>query len=369
MKDDEHRQSATESEPGLLYHYTTQAGLIGVLESKSIWATHMLHLNDSSEVRLGIEMFNRCLVGLRVNQRASELKRGSISAESIQKIERLLRESAASAIRELSAAEVFVSSFFGSANLLSDTGEKDPGDTLEQWRAYSGGSGGFSIGFDKKVVSAYIQSLGSEANSVVTCGSCTYESGTQEQSLQKAVQEIADAFVNQVHIADSGIDADLSKLRDDPALQRFAQSPPQFVEAFIAKYLAIVDDHFDQRIEPSARAFSSIVMRTFIMSAFLKSPAFRAENEWRIVMFSYGPPSEIRFRPGQSSLIPYVAIPLPFDPEGSLFRRVVVGPSPRINEAIAATKLLLKSKGYKIKGGEKKEGVEVIASVVPYRNW
>jgi hypothetical protein len=111
MKDDEHRQSATECEPGLLYHYTTQAGLLGVLESKSIWATHMLHLNDSSEVRLGIEMFNRCLVGLRVNQRASEFKRGAISAESIPKIERILRESAASAIREMSAAEVFISSF------------------------------------------------------------------------------------------------------------------------------------------------------------------------------------------------------------------------------------------------------------------
>jgi hypothetical protein len=33
----------------LLYHYTDQRGLLGILRSQSIWATHIRYLNDSSE--------------------------------------------------------------------------------------------------------------------------------------------------------------------------------------------------------------------------------------------------------------------------------------------------------------------------------
>ena len=35
-----------------LHHYTSYAGLSGILESQTIWATHFFHLNDSSEVSL-----------------------------------------------------------------------------------------------------------------------------------------------------------------------------------------------------------------------------------------------------------------------------------------------------------------------------
>lgn len=33
-----------------LYHYTTQQGLLGILENKCIWATHYKFLNDYSEI-------------------------------------------------------------------------------------------------------------------------------------------------------------------------------------------------------------------------------------------------------------------------------------------------------------------------------
>ena len=37
------------TEPELLYHYTTQKGLLGILKDKCIWATHIRYLNDTSE--------------------------------------------------------------------------------------------------------------------------------------------------------------------------------------------------------------------------------------------------------------------------------------------------------------------------------
>src|SRR5262245_58864537 len=39
-----------------LYHYTSLGGLVGIVESKSIWATHISYLNDAAEVRYAIEL-------------------------------------------------------------------------------------------------------------------------------------------------------------------------------------------------------------------------------------------------------------------------------------------------------------------------
>jgi hypothetical protein len=35
-----------------LFHYTTWNGLMGILDSHSLWATHYKFLNDSSEIIL-----------------------------------------------------------------------------------------------------------------------------------------------------------------------------------------------------------------------------------------------------------------------------------------------------------------------------
>lgn len=43
-------QSLAEVHPEL-FHYTNAKGLIGIIESQSIWATHYAYLNDSEEIR------------------------------------------------------------------------------------------------------------------------------------------------------------------------------------------------------------------------------------------------------------------------------------------------------------------------------
>lgn len=43
------KQEGSKNEPELLYHYTTQDGLLGILENACIWATHYRCLNDASE--------------------------------------------------------------------------------------------------------------------------------------------------------------------------------------------------------------------------------------------------------------------------------------------------------------------------------
>ena len=36
--------------PEMLYHYTSSTGLIRIAESKELWATNILYLNDSREL-------------------------------------------------------------------------------------------------------------------------------------------------------------------------------------------------------------------------------------------------------------------------------------------------------------------------------
>lgn len=46
----------TDSPPKIIYHYTDSYGLLGLIESGSIWATHVSRLNDSSEYHHGAKL-------------------------------------------------------------------------------------------------------------------------------------------------------------------------------------------------------------------------------------------------------------------------------------------------------------------------
>jgi hypothetical protein len=40
----------------ILFHYTSLEGLLGIIESQSIWATNVLYLNDASELNYLIKL-------------------------------------------------------------------------------------------------------------------------------------------------------------------------------------------------------------------------------------------------------------------------------------------------------------------------
>lgn len=60
--------------PDLLYHFTSSEGLVGILRSRSLWASHALSLNDASEVSYGIAMTRKYLQG-RVRDEQGPLRR------------------------------------------------------------------------------------------------------------------------------------------------------------------------------------------------------------------------------------------------------------------------------------------------------
>ena len=54
--------------PETVYHYTSQKGLFGILNSRTLWASDIRYLNDTSELRYGLDMLAE---GLK--DRASEV--------------------------------------------------------------------------------------------------------------------------------------------------------------------------------------------------------------------------------------------------------------------------------------------------------
>ena len=46
-----------EESGDLVYHYTDQSGLVGIIQRREIWATNVGYLNDISEVAHGVDYF------------------------------------------------------------------------------------------------------------------------------------------------------------------------------------------------------------------------------------------------------------------------------------------------------------------------
>lgn len=101
-----------------LYHYTTQKGLLGIVKSREIWATHHQYLNDVKEFVHAKELFHE---ELTKTAQADPILEGMCSAMKGEGFENV---------------NLYVTSF-----------SEDP-DSLAQWRAYGEGTSGFSLGFD-----------------------------------------------------------------------------------------------------------------------------------------------------------------------------------------------------------------------------
>jgi hypothetical protein len=143
--------------PRILYHYTSGPGLIGILESRSIWATNIRFLNDSTEYRFALS-----LVGRLIQERPNGIPSGFDRALNTVLEERLKIDE---------QAEVYVSSFTENA------------DQLSQWRAYCPPTGGYAVGFCSK---SLIQPT--RSNPDYFLAHCVYDPSSQEELFGELVE-------------------------------------------------------------------------------------------------------------------------------------------------------------------------------------
>jgi hypothetical protein len=150
-----------EADSGLLYHYTSEAGLRGIIENDSIWATDIHFLNDWTEFS---HVFNEETLGPFVESFLEALP-PDIDKDARQvTLDRVLSKRnfprLLSIIEGLppygKPKEAFVCSF--TADAIADG---NPGDRLSQWRGYLHSSQGFSLGFDRTVLKQQIETQNS----------------------------------------------------------------------------------------------------------------------------------------------------------------------------------------------------------------
>jgi len=144
--------------PDRLYHYTDQNGLIGILDSKSMRATHLFYQNDASEFKHGEEVFYRVIETVKARNNATS--NGDIVADIKSRIATYNNP-------------VFTTSFSES--------EK----SLNQYRGYSKSKPGFSIGFDIEKIKSHAESL----NFQCKIAKCLYNDREQEDFAEKMIAE------------------------------------------------------------------------------------------------------------------------------------------------------------------------------------
>ena len=105
----------TDKPAKIIYHYTDVNGLIGLIENGCIWATHASRLNDSSENKHGFKLVVEYVKNNLLNSSRPLIEKALLGVQS---------------------ADTYVACYSTEDNLLS------------QWRNYTGGRVGYSLGFE-----------------------------------------------------------------------------------------------------------------------------------------------------------------------------------------------------------------------------
>jgi hypothetical protein len=124
-EDWQQRQAAL---PDVLYHYTDAAGLLGIVQSGQLWASHAAFLNDSTEISYVKRVLDRAR-GELTGQYDQPLV-----GEFLRQVDELFQRLV------VSKYDVYLVCFC------------ENGDQLSQWRGYPSTGGGYAIGFHRAVI-------------------------------------------------------------------------------------------------------------------------------------------------------------------------------------------------------------------------
>jgi hypothetical protein len=154
--------------PEFLYHYTSQDGLLGIIQSRALWATNISYTNDATEFELSLgllkdRLFNEMGIGLAAADTARSTRHNHIKSRA----EMLWKR-----VNMITGPNICITCFC----------KKD--DLLSQWRGYSGGGYAYSLGFK----TSELQKIASRAGFLL--GKCIYDTDLQTQIIEEIVQHL-----------------------------------------------------------------------------------------------------------------------------------------------------------------------------------
>lgn len=229
----------------LLYHYTTLNPLRGILQDRNIWCSHVTSFNDPQELQYGKNM-----VLNRLNE--------SLQKESNKKIIEFLKQLIMYFKVYEDHYDTFVACFCESNNLLS------------QWRGYSDYNGGYNVGFSFDSELNYSHDSNNLfGKSHVILRKIIYKPEDQNEIVNECITRIIEG-------AKSAINNWLKNNIDIP-----------------------------QTWETQAAMQTVNILYDMVLS--FKNPAFKEENEWRLIKVMH---IDKKFKPEigerKGVLIPYI---------------------------------------------------------------
>lgn len=157
--------------PPILWHYTTSAGAVGILNSRELWLTSFESLNDSSEILYGLA---------RIRERVVVVAGGPLKART-----RSMLELVAGQLADPMATFDRDPQLFESSS-VAVCAFSEAADDLSQWRAYGSHGQGCAL----KIRSDVLRSL-PNANGI-SLVKCLYE----EAEIAAAVDSMVASFVD-----------------------------------------------------------------------------------------------------------------------------------------------------------------------------
>jgi hypothetical protein len=272
--------TASERPPDIIYHYTTQSGLLGIIKSKQIRATHFRHLNDTEEFN-----YARKLLLKEAEAKENPAQPDEALKRSLQGLGNL-------------AVNLFVASF-----------SENP-DSLPQWRAHAATEPGYALGFRPSV-----WNLPKDFRIL----KCLYDETEQREKARQIL---------------TGIAHDLQKIPEDVNPDMYANASTTF--ALIHHALALKHPSFEQELEwriISKSLWDDPPYKTErVPGGFVDTP--KPEYD----------PTPLCFRKGKSGIIPYRCIPLKGRNGVLPLAEIVVGPCPDPDRSCRSVRSLLVSR-------------------------
>jgi hypothetical protein len=151
--------------PATLYHYTGVGALLGMAESRSVWASHIYYLNDSQEILYACKVLDDVL-----GPRLAFGEQASTEIHFLRQLQAWLNSF------RVEHYSIFVFSLSEEQSLLS------------QWRSYTPHGKGVSLGLSSNIVA----SIARDSQSVIA--KCVYERDAQHAILRSFIEKLLITF-------------------------------------------------------------------------------------------------------------------------------------------------------------------------------
>ena len=268
----DHTDKVKSLTPDVLYHYTSQKGLLGIISQMAIWASSIHYLNDSSEYAYAQTILREEIASIRK----------SVSAEDSDFL-----DTESEYMGSGQGSDVFVTSF------------SEVGDLLSQWRGYCQAGSGVSIGFDFSLLKETAE------KNYLTLAKCIYDVQEQKRLIRQLLYDTLKVC----------------------QLSRAAGASHLGIESHALNYF-----HQGSRVQfqnistlPPSEGFNSI-------APLLKHPSYSEEKEWRVVqrpwLLKEKGQEPWQFREGKNAVIPYVLFRLADKNQQPIIRQIIIGPTP-----------------------------------------